>query len=148
MVPTGDGIIDDDSTPPKFSCFPHFCAMSEYELKVATRGNHAALLPVVLIVTSINEARPTPVVKITYEDTAALQDGDKAIVQLISGSNSVFGASDVIQELTTHFPYLVGKDPKVVSYYLPRARDPFLILFFFFLKWKRNVTNIILRIGD
>ena len=88
--------------------------MSEYELKVATRGNHAALLPVVLIVTSINEA--PPVVNITFEDTALLQDGDKAIVQLISGSNSVFGTADVIQELTTHFPYLVGKDPKVVSY--------------------------------
>lgn len=97
-------------------CFPHFCAMSEYELKVATRGNHAALLPVVLIVTSINEARPAPVVNITFEDTALLQDGDKAIVQLTSGSSSVFGTADVIQELTTHFPYLVGKDAKVVSY--------------------------------
>lgn len=102
----------------------HFCAMSEYELKVATRGNHAALLPVVLIVTSINEARPTPVVKITYEDTALLQDGDKAIVQLTSGSNSVFGTANVIQELTTHFPFLAGKDSKQVSsYYYPAVES-------------------------
>ncbi|CAG8900344.1 unnamed protein product [Penicillium egyptiacum] len=97
--------------------------MSEYELKVATRGNHAALLPVVLIVTSINEARPTPVVKITYEDTALLQDGDKAIVQLTSGSNSVFGATNVIQELTTHFPYLVGKDPKVETEWISQLES-------------------------
>jgi hypothetical protein len=89
--------------------------MSQYELKVATRGNHAALLPAVLTVTSINEARPNPVVKITYEDTALLQDGDKAIVQFTGGSNSVFGTANVIQELTTQFPYLVGKDSKVVS---------------------------------
>ncbi|KXG49574.1 Glutamyl-tRNA synthetase, class Ib, archaeal/eukaryotic cytosolic [Penicillium griseofulvum] len=87
--------------------------MSAHELKVATRGNHAALLPVVLIVTSINEARPTPVVTITYEDTALLQDGDKAIVQLISGSDSVFGPANVIQELMKHFPFLAGKDSKV-----------------------------------
>lgn len=101
----------------KFTLLPtlHFCAMSQYELKVATRGNHAALLPAVLIVTSINEARPAPVVNITYEDTALLQDGDKAIVQLTSGSNSVFGTANVIQELTTHFPFLAGKDSKVVS---------------------------------
>lgn len=89
--------------------------MSEYELKVATRGNQAATLPAVLIVTSINEARPTPVINITYEDTALLQDGDKAIVQLTSGSNSVFGTANVIQELTKHFPFLTGKDSKVVS---------------------------------
>ncbi|KAJ5837031.1 hypothetical protein N7447_003057 [Penicillium robsamsonii] len=87
--------------------------MSTYELKVATRGNHAALLPVVLIATSVNEARPTPVITITLEDTALLQDGDKAIVQLISGSNSVFGPANAIQELTTHFPFLAGKDSKV-----------------------------------
>jgi glutamyl-tRNA synthetase len=72
---------------------------------------------VVLIVTSINEARPTPVVTITYEDTALLQDGDKAIVQLTSGSDSVFGPANVIQELMKHFPFLAGKDSKVVSYY-------------------------------
>ncbi|KAJ5251349.1 hypothetical protein N7489_001759 [Penicillium chrysogenum] len=97
--------------------------MSEYELKVATRGNHAALLPVVLIVTSINEARPAPVVNITFEDTALLQDGDKAIVQLINGSNSVFGTADVIKELTTHFPYLVGKDPKVETEWISQLES-------------------------
>lgn len=88
-----------------------------FNLNVATRANHAALLPVVLIATSINEARPTPVINISYQDTALLQDGDKAIVQLVAGSKSVFGTSDVIQELTVHFPFLTGKDAKVVSHY-------------------------------
>ncbi|KAJ5517769.1 Glutamyl/glutaminyl-tRNA synthetase class Ib [Penicillium expansum] len=98
--------------------------MSEYELKVATRGNHAALLPVVLIVTSINEARPTPVVTITYEDTALLQDGDKAIVQLTTGSNSVFGTANVIQELTAHFPFLTSKDSKIEAEWISHALIP------------------------
>lgn len=111
------GTGDNDSAPPEIHiAFPHLYAMSQYELKVATRANQAALLPVVLIVTSINEARPTPVINITYEDTALLQDGDKAIVQLISGSNSVFGTANAIQELTVKFPFLTGKDAKVVSY--------------------------------
>ncbi|KAJ5775135.1 uncharacterized protein N7511_000146 [Penicillium nucicola] len=86
--------------------------MSQFELKVATRANHSAILPVVLIATSINEARPTPVVNISYEDTALLQDGDKAVVQLISGTNNVFGTISVIQSLTENFPFLVGKDAK------------------------------------
>jgi glutamyl-tRNA synthetase len=32
--------------------------MSQFELNVATRASQAALLPAVLIATSINEARP------------------------------------------------------------------------------------------
>jgi glutamyl-tRNA synthetase len=105
------------TAPPENQISSHICAtMSQFDLKVATRANHAALLPVVLIATSINEARPTPVINIVYEDTALLQDGDKAIVQLVAGSNSVFGTANVIQELTVHFPFLTGKDAKVVSY--------------------------------
>ena len=122
----------------KFTLLPtlHFCTMSQYELKVATRGNHAALLPVVLIVTSINEARPTPVVTVTYEDTALLQDGDKAIVQLTSGSNSVYGTANVIQELATQFPFLAGKDSKAVSCH----RNPAIESSLFFLETKMSLT--------
>jgi hypothetical protein len=118
--PDGDG--DNDSAPPEIQIASHFCAtMSQFDLKVATRANHAALLPVVLIATSINEARPSSVINITYEDTALLQDGDKAIVQLVAGSKSVFGTTNIIQELTANFPFLTGKDAKVVSFNLPRG---------------------------
>jgi glutamyl-tRNA synthetase len=104
------------TAPPEIQIALHIRAiMSQFDLKVATRANHAALLPVVLIATSINEARPTPVINIAYEDTALLQDGDKAIVQLVAGSKSVFGTSEIIQELTQNFPFLTGKDAKVVS---------------------------------
>ncbi|CAG8124601.1 unnamed protein product [Penicillium salamii] len=117
-----------------------------FNLNVATRANHAALLPVVLIATSINEARPTPVINISYQDTALLQDGDKAIVQLVAGSKSVFGTSDVIQELTVHFPFLTGKDAKVEAEWLSqldtlttldfKALDPIL---------QRIDTHLLLR---
>jgi glutamyl-tRNA synthetase len=89
--------------------------MTQFDLTVATRGSHAALLPVVLIATSINEARPTPVINIKYEDTALLNEGDKAILQLSTAGKSVFGTIPAIQELCAHFPYLVGKDATVVS---------------------------------
>ncbi|KAJ6107580.1 Glutamyl/glutaminyl-tRNA synthetase class Ib [Penicillium sp. IBT 18751x] len=84
--------------------------MSQSTLTVATRANHAALLPVVLIATSINEARPTPVITINYEDSAVLEEGEKAIVQLTTGSKSVFGTIQAVEELRTQFPYLAGKD--------------------------------------
>jgi glutamyl-tRNA synthetase len=89
--------------------------MTQFDLTVATRGTHAALLPAVLIATSINEARPTPVINIKYEDTALLNEGDKAVLQLSTAGKSVFGTIPVIQELCNHFPYLVGKDASVVS---------------------------------
>ncbi|KAJ5689324.1 glutamate--tRNA ligase cytoplasmic [Penicillium macrosclerotiorum] len=87
--------------------------MTQFELTVATRSNHAALLPVILIVTSINAARPSPVININYEDTALLSEGDKAVLQLFNGSNSVFGTIDAIKELCAQFPYLNGKDSKL-----------------------------------
>lgn len=90
--------------------------MSQLELNVATRGSHAALLPVTLIATSINEARPSPVIKINYEDTALLNEGDKAVIQLSTGAKSVFGPTDCINELCAQFPFLSGKDAKLVSY--------------------------------
>lgn len=97
--------------------------MSQLELSVATRGSHAALLPVTLIATSINEARPIPVINIKYEDTAILSDGDKAVVQLSTGSKSVFGTTECINELCAQFPFLSGKDTKLVSY--PAMRQIF-----------------------
>lgn len=88
--------------------------MSQIELTVATRGNHAALLPVVLIATSINEARPTPVIQINYEDTGLLNESENAIVQLNTGDKTVFGTVNAVQELQVKFPFLAGKDTKLV----------------------------------
>lgn len=90
--------------------------MSQIELTVATRGNHAAILPATLIATSINEARPNPVIKITYEDTAVLNESEKAIVQMNTGDKTTSGTINVIQELQTQFPFLAGKDTKLVRY--------------------------------
>ena len=90
--------------------------MTQYDLTVATRGNHAAILPVVLIATSLNEARPTPAIQIKYEDTAVLSEGDKAIVQLTTSGKSVFGTLNAVKELCTAFPFLAGKDVKSVCY--------------------------------
>ena len=90
--------------------------MTQFDLTVATGGNHAALLPVILIATSINEARPSPVIKITYEDTALLNEDEKAVIRLTTSSKSVFGTIGAIEELRAQFPFLSGKDTKMVSY--------------------------------
>ncbi|KAJ5381481.1 glutamate--tRNA ligase cytoplasmic [Penicillium cataractarum] len=92
--------------------------MTQFDLTVATRAGHAALLPVILIATSINEARPSPVINIKYEDTALLNEGDKAILQLSTAGKSVFGTIPAIQELCAHFPYLVGKDATIESQWI------------------------------
>ncbi|KAJ5723675.1 Glutamyl/glutaminyl-tRNA synthetase class Ib [Penicillium malachiteum] len=83
-----------------------------FELNVANRASQAALLPVILIATSINEARPSPVITINYQDTALLE-GDNAVIQFKAGDKSVNGTIPAIQELRAQFPYLSGKDVKV-----------------------------------
>lgn len=98
--------------------------MSQCELTVATRANQALVLPVLLIATSINEARPNPVIAITYEDTALLHGGDNAIVQFSGTSGTaVHGTQAAIQELRNSFPFLNGKDEKLVSHELLRYRS-------------------------
>jgi glutamyl-tRNA synthetase len=89
--------------------------MSQYQLTVATRANQPYVLPVLLVATSINEARPSPVISITYEDTAVLREGDKAVVQYTGASgNPIFGLINAVQELRKDFPFLNSKDEKLV----------------------------------
>lgn len=90
--------------------------MSRFQLTVATRANQSLVLPVLLVATCINEARPTPVISITYEDTALLREGEKAIVQFTGASGTpVSGTQGAIQELRNTFPFLSGKDDKLVG---------------------------------
>lgn len=89
--------------------------MSQVSLILATRANQALLLPVLLVATSINESRPEPVIQITYEDVAELQQGDKAVVQLTGASGTtVYGTVNALQELQSSFPYLKSKDEQLV----------------------------------
>lgn len=89
--------------------------MAQSQLVVALRAHHASLLPVLLIATSVNEARPSPVINIRYEDTALLQEGDKAIIQFTgAGGSPVYGTENAIKELRATYPFLKGKDEKQV----------------------------------
>ncbi|KEY75757.1 glutamyl tRNA synthetase [Aspergillus fumigatus] len=93
--------------------------MSQYQLTVATRANQPYVLPVLLVATSINEARPSPVISITYEDTAVLREGDKAVVQYTGASgNPIFGLINAVQELRKDFPFLNSKDEKLENEWL------------------------------
>ena len=85
------------------------------QLSLAARANQAELLPVLLVATSINAARPQPVINITFEDTALLHEGEKAIVQFTGASGTpVYGAEKSIGELRANFPFLTSKDEKLV----------------------------------
>lgn len=89
--------------------------MSDMQLVLAAKANQAPLLPVLLVATSINEARPSPVISITYEDAAVLSQGDKATVQFTGVSGKpVYGTADAIQELQANFPFLKAKDSQLV----------------------------------
>ncbi|KAJ5498056.1 Glutamyl/glutaminyl-tRNA synthetase class Ib [Penicillium expansum] len=94
--------------------------MTQFELFVATCANHAALLPVVLIASSINEARPAPIINISLEDTSLLTEGDKSIIKFQIDDKTVTGTIPIIQELCAQFPFLVGKDAKLEKEWISR----------------------------
>ncbi|KAL3462538.1 tRNA synthetases class I, catalytic domain-containing protein [Aspergillus heterothallicus] len=93
--------------------------MSQFQLTLATKANQATLLPVLLVATSVNEARPTPIIAIKYEDAATLPQGDKATVEFIGASGSpVYGAQNSLQELRATFPFLNSKEEKLENDWL------------------------------
>ncbi|KAE8150121.1 tRNA synthetases class I, catalytic domain-containing protein [Aspergillus avenaceus] len=93
--------------------------MSTVQLTLASKANQASLLPVLLVATSINEARPTPAVAITFEDKAVLDGAEKAPVQFTGVSGTpVFGTVNAIQGLLNDFPFLNSKDQKLENEWL------------------------------
>ncbi|GLB01844.1 hypothetical protein AtubIFM57258_000254 [Aspergillus tubingensis] len=98
--------------------------MSQFKLSLATKANQASLLPVLLVATSINEARPTPVIAINFEDAAVLPEGQKAIVQFTGASGApVYGTDNAIKELRASFPFLNGKDEKSENEWLSQLES-------------------------
>ncbi|BCR90988.1 glutamate--tRNA ligase GUS1 [Aspergillus chevalieri] len=89
------------------------------QLTLASQANQAELLPVLLVATSVNAARPSPVIAINYENTALLHEGEKAVVQFTGASGSpVYGTEKAIQELRANFPFLNSKDEKIENQWL------------------------------
>ncbi|KAJ5466491.1 Glutamyl/glutaminyl-tRNA synthetaseclass Ib [Penicillium desertorum] len=91
--------------------------MTLFDLFVATRASQAALLPVVLIASSINEARPASIINISLEDTVLLTGGENSTIQFQADGKTVTGTIPIIQELCARFPFLVGKDTRVNNLY-------------------------------
>ncbi|KAL4947901.1 tRNA synthetases class I, catalytic domain-containing protein [Aspergillus filifer] len=91
--------------------------MSQFQLTLATKANQAALLPILLVATSVNEARPTPVITVNYEDVATLERGNKAIVEFVGASGPVYGVK-ALEELRSTFPFLNSKEEKLENEWL------------------------------
>ncbi|CAI7612823.1 unnamed protein product [Penicillium palitans] len=120
--------------------------MTQFDLFVATRASHAALLPVVLMAASINEARPAPIINISLDDTALLTEGEKSIIQLQVGDKTIIDTIPIIRELYAQFPFLDGKDSKLEKEWISRL-DSFDTLDFKALDpiLQRLDTHLLLR---
>ncbi|CRL23742.1 Glutamyl/glutaminyl-tRNA synthetase, class Ic [Penicillium camemberti] len=87
--------------------------MTKFDLFVATRASHAALLPVVLIAAA-------PTINISLDDTALLTEGEKSIIQFQTGDKTIIGTIPIIRELYAQFPFLDGKDSKLEKEWISR----------------------------
>ena len=104
-----------------------FVARMSCQLTLASQANQAELLPVLLVATSVNAARPSPVIVINYENTALLHEGEKAVVQFTGASGTpVYGTEKAIQDLRANFPFLNSKDEKTVSHASPSLNSAFV----------------------
>ncbi|OJJ08019.1 hypothetical protein ASPVEDRAFT_203236 [Aspergillus versicolor CBS 583.65] len=92
--------------------------MSQFQLTLATKANQAALLPILLVASSVNEARPSPIIAINYEDVAVLPRGDKAVVEFVGASGTPAYGSSALEELRATFPYLNSKEEKLENDWL------------------------------
>ena len=82
--------------------------MTNFKLTIASGANPAAVLPVLLIATSVNEARPKPVIDVCYEDAPTIASTADSIVQFIGANKTASGTSEAIDELRATFPFLKG----------------------------------------
>ncbi|EAA58880.1 hypothetical protein AN8224.2 [Aspergillus nidulans FGSC A4] len=97
--------------------------MSQFQLTLATKANQAALLPILLVATSVNEARPAPVITINYEDATVLPRGDKEIVEFTAANGTLVYGSAAFKELLLSFPYLNSKEEKLENEWLAQLED-------------------------
>ncbi|EEA24261.1 hypothetical protein EYB25_004608 [Talaromyces marneffei] len=128
------------------------------KLVCASGSNPAGLLPATLIATSVNEARPNPVVDITYENVPTLPGGDVIEFTGVNGT-TVQGLDAVIAELRVQFPFLKSKYEaqeekwlSQVSQYVPldhkaleaplQALDSYLILRSFLVGYSLSSADI------
>jgi glutamyl-tRNA synthetase len=89
--------------------------MAEFKLVAASGANPSTLLPALLIATSVNEARPSPVVTIAYENGPTLPGGDATLEFTGASGVSAQGLENAIRELRDTFPFLKGKNEQLVS---------------------------------
>ncbi|KAH8702161.1 glutamyl-tRNA synthetase [Talaromyces proteolyticus] len=96
--------------------------MATFKLLCASGANPATVLPATLIATSVNEARPNPVVEIVYETVPTLPSGDVVEFTGASGQPAV-GIEAVVKELRVTFPFLTGKDKAKEELWLSRINE-------------------------
>lgn len=91
--------------------------MATFKLVCAAGANPAEVLPATLIATSVNQARPSPVVEITYKEGPKLSAGD--VIEFTGQSGKTASGLDaVIKELRATFPFLKSKNEAQVCFSL------------------------------
>ncbi|KAL1970822.1 hypothetical protein VTN77DRAFT_2656 [Rasamsonia byssochlamydoides] len=103
--------------------------MTNYQLVLASGANPATILPVSLIATSVNEARPDPVIAIRYENAPTLADGSSVVEFTGASGTPVYGTDNAIKELRATFPFLKGKNETLEESWLSQVHEFFALDF-------------------
>jgi len=98
-------------------------------LNIASKANQATTLPAALVAQYAKESDPNASINVNFEEEEALRSGDQAAVELVVASGtSTYGPVQVICCLIETYPFLQGKNEKVVSCALPREVFSALII--------------------
>lgn len=84
-------------------------------LDIASKANQASTFPALLIAHYANESDPDVSINFKFEEAETLKPGGKAAVEFVSGSGtSRNGSEQAISGLVESYPFLQGKNEKVV----------------------------------
>ena len=85
-------------------------------LNIASKANQATTFPALLVAHYTKEADPNSSISINFEEVDTLKAGDDATVEIAVGSGtSAYGSQKVIDVLIEAFPFLQGKNDRLVG---------------------------------
>ena len=85
-------------------------------LDIASKANQATTFPALLVAHYAKEADPNSSINVNFEEVDTLKARDDATVEITVGTGtSEYGSEKVINVLVEAYPFLQGKNDKLVG---------------------------------
>lgn len=84
-------------------------------LTIASKANQATSLPVLLVVSLVNEFNPKTAIILKFEEVEVLEASDSAVELNVGDGSPIYGSTNCLENLIQEYPFLSGKHDAHVS---------------------------------